>query len=294
VIDMCGTPASPGTEPASGRHAGVVFSSDREWAGHLLAFVRAGLERGEQVQYFADTTDPDHVLRTLADGAVDTASAVRRGQLVVTTAAQTYLAGPRFDPDAMIGLWEDAVEAALARGHPGLRAIGEMSWCARQPAGADRLLEYELRIHQEVFERLPLTAWCFYDERLLSPGDLAVLADAHPTRLGAAVPADGGRGLRVAPTTDFPGFRLSGPAGYESRRVTASVAAALPGSRAAQVTLDLSDLQFMDVGTLTALARAAAERNSDTPVRLLDPPPSLKRMLELFPELGGALEVVGR
>ncbi|MEV5428027.1 MEDS domain-containing protein [Streptomyces sp. NPDC052701] len=291
---MCGTSASPGRDPASSRHASVVFSTDQEWAGHLVAFVRAGLEQGEQVQYFADTTDPDRVLRTLDDGDVDTASAVRRGQLIVTTAAQTYLAGPRFDPDAMIGLWEEAVETALARGHPGLRAIGEMSWCARETAGADRLLEYELRIHQEVFERLPLTAWCFYDDRLLPRDDLAVLVGAHPTRLGAAVPADGGTGLRVTPTTDFPGFRLSGPAGYESRRVTASVAAALPGSRAAQVTLDLSDLQFMDVDALTALARAAAGRNLDTPVRLLDPPPSLKRMLELFPELGSALEVVGR
>ncbi len=45
-------------------HSSVVFSSDAEWAERLVAFVRAGLRRDEQVQYFADVTAPDLVMRT--------------------------------------------------------------------------------------------------------------------------------------------------------------------------------------------------------------------------------------
>ncbi|MES9521550.1 MEDS domain-containing protein [Streptomyces capoamus] len=290
---MRGATASVDGAAASTRHVAVEYSSDAEWAGHLAEFVRAGLAAGEQVQYFADATDPGLVTRTLTRSGVDAASALQRGQLVVTTADETYLAGSRFDPDAMIGLWREAVDAAAAQGFQGLRAIGEMSWGARDLAGAERLLEYELRIHHEVFEQLPLTAWCFYDRRLLSPDELAVLARAHLTRSGAPV-RDGEPGLAVAPLAVPPGFRLSGSAGYESRRVTASAAAALAASPAEHLTLDLSALDHLDVAALADLARAVRRRPYDTPVRLLDAPPALHRMLELFPELGDGLREVSR
>ncbi|WP_234384850.1 MEDS domain-containing protein [Streptomyces sp. MMG1121] len=91
-------------EAAADRHAVAVFSTDAEWADHLTTFVRAGIEQGEQVQYFADTTEPDLVTHTLAERGINAASAMRRGQLVVTTATGSYLAGNRFDPDALIGL----------------------------------------------------------------------------------------------------------------------------------------------------------------------------------------------
>ncbi|MFE0382506.1 MEDS domain-containing protein [Streptomyces bungoensis] len=293
---MHGTSAIAGGEGAADRHAAVVFSSDAEWADHLVTFVRTGFDRGEQVQYFADSTDPGRVHRTLADRGIDAASAVRRGQLVVTTAGQTYLSGARFDPDMVIGLWHEAVESATAGGYRGLRAIGEMSWGGRDMAGADRLLEYELRIHHEVFAQLPLCAWCFYDRRLVPRADLEVLAAAHLARAGAADRHDhaDGPGLRAAPLAGRPGFRLSGSAGYENRYVTASALAALTASPAEHVTLDLSALDHLDVAALAGIARAARRRSAATPVRLLGAPPALRRMLELFPELGGVMEVTGR
>jgi ABC-type transporter Mla MlaB component len=256
----------------------VVFADDREWAGHLCAFVRGGLKQGEQVQYFADTTDPERVLCTLTEAGIDAKAAVRRGQLSVSTAAQTYLAGTGFDPDAMIGLWHDAVGTASARGYRGLRAIGEMSWGARGGPGADRLLEYELRIHHEVFERLPLTAWCFYDRRLLPDDYVRVLAGAHLTSRGDPT---GGPVLRVAPLTDRPGLLLSGSAAV--RRASTD-----------WLELDLADLRHLDVASLAALADAATGRRAGTPLRVRRPPSSLRRLLDLFPELGSAVEVLDR
>lgn len=196
------------TEPVQGCHHSVVFSDDRQWAEHLAAVVRGGLEKGEQVQYFADTTAPERVLRALTDAGIDAAGAVSRGQLSVSVAAQTYLAGSRFDPDAMIGLWFDVAEAARASGYPGLRAIGEMSWGARDVTGADRLLEYELRIHHEVFARLPLKAWCFYDRRLLTDAYVGMLAGAHLTHEGEPY-------AEAGPSGGAPG----GPAGPGAVRV---------------------------------------------------------------------------
>ncbi|NEY33470.1 hypothetical protein GTU99_14920 [Streptomyces sp. PRKS01-65] len=277
--------------PAAHRHRDVVFSDDREWARHLCAFVRGGLDQGEQVQYFADTTDPEKVLRTLVDAGIDAVAAQSAGQLHVSTAARTYLTGAVFDPDAMIGLWHEAVEAAAGRGHRGLRAIGEMSWCVRDVAGADRLLEYELRIHDEVFDRLPLTAWCFYDRRLVPDARVNVLAGAHVTHQGSPVPEPV---LRVTPLADRPGFLLAGSAGHDTRDVVAAVAAALRGAGAPRLELDMSRLRHLDAASLAALAGAAAQRPPGAPVRLRVGPAPLRRLLELFPELGSAVEVVER
>lgn len=288
---MPGAAVPPEQESAAGRHCSVVFSDDQEWAEHLRVFVRDGLERDEQVLYFADTTDPGRVLRTLTDAGIDAAAAVRRGQLSVPTAAQTYLAGDGFDPDAMIGLWHTAMGAALAGGHRGLRAIGEMSWGARDVAGADRLLEYELRIHHDVFERLPLTAWCFYDRRLLPDGYLNVLAGAHLSRRGSPV---GGPVLRVAPLTDRPGLLMSGSAGYDTRDIVAAAAATVAGASTERVELDLADLRHLDAASLAALAGAAAGRPGGAPLQIRRAPAPLRRLLDLFPELASMVEVGGR
>ncbi|URM88824.1 MEDS domain-containing protein [Streptomyces sp. MRC013] len=285
------TAALPGRTPAAGRHAAVVFSDDRQWAEHLCGFVRSGLDHGEQVRYFADTTEPERVLRTLTDAGIDAAAAVTRGQLCVSIAVQTYLAGAAFDPDAMIGLWHDAVEAASARGHRGLRAIGEMSWGGRDVAGADRLLEYELRVHHEVFERRPLTAWCFYDRRLLPDACVDLLAGAHPAHRGEPVAEPT---LHVAPLADGPGFLMSGSAGYDTRIAVAAVAAAVRGASAQRMELDLTALRHLDAASLAVLADAAAERPGGGALRVRRPPPSLRRLLELFPALDSAVEVVTR
>ncbi|MEU3364090.1 MEDS domain-containing protein [Streptomyces pseudogriseolus] len=275
---------------AADRHVAVEYSSDDEWACHLLAFVRAGFARDEQVQYFADSTDPGRVTRTLTERGVDAASAVRRGQLVVTTADETYLAGARFDPDAMMGVWHESVDAAAAQGFNGLRAIGEMSWGGRGIVGAERLLEYELRIHHEVFEQAPPRAWCFYDRRLLPRTTLGVLREAHLSRAAAADPGETPV-LSAAPLTARPGFRLAGSAGYECRQVVASAAAALAASPAESLTLDLSALDHLDIAALADIVSAARRRPADAPVRLLGVPAAVHRMLQLFPELRAGLEV---
>jgi ABC-type transporter Mla MlaB component len=281
---------SPERESWQQRHSSVVFSDDRQWIAHAGAFVRAGLDDGEQVQYFADTTAPGHVLRALADAGIDVAGAVRSGQLSVSVAAQTYLAGSGFDPDAMIELWFDAAAGARAAGYSGLRAIGEMSWGARSIAGADRLLEYELRIHHEVFARLPLTALCFYDRRLMSDEYVNVLASAHVSHRGEP---HAGPALRVAPLVDRPGMLMSGSAGYDTRGVVAAAAAAVSHS-APGLELDLGALRHLDAASLSVLADAAAGRPGDTPLRVRQAPSSLRRLLQLFPELDSLVEVVDR
>ncbi|MFJ2742384.1 MEDS domain-containing protein [Streptomyces sp. NPDC087440] len=281
----------PPAETAVGRHSSIVYSDDRQWAEHLCTFVRDGLAEHEAMRYFAYATDPAHVLRTLDAAGIDAEGARRSGQLTVESVSTGYRVDAAFDPDALIGQWHAAVDTAFADGYRGLRVVGEMSWAERDTGDADRMLEYELRIHHEVFEQLPLTGWCLYDRRLMSRERLKVLAGAHLTHRGDPVAAPT---LRVAPLADAPGFRLGGAAGHDTRRIVAAAAAALTRTPHPRLDLDLSALHHLDAASLVTLARAAAHRPGSTLLRITEAPPTVRRLLDLFPELGSTMEVVAR
>ncbi|MFJ4879160.1 MEDS domain-containing protein [Streptomyces sp. NPDC088745] len=281
----------PPVRAAVGRHSSIVYSDDRRWAEHLCAFVRDGLDRHEAMRYFAYATEPAQVLRTLSDAGIDAQEAARSGQLTVTNVAAPHRGDAVFDPDGLIGQWHEGVDAAFADGYRGLRVIGEMSWAERDTDDADRMLEYELRVHHEVFERLPLTGWCFYDRRLMSEERLNVLAGAHLTHRGDSVAEPT---LQVAPLDGAPGFLLNGSAGWDTRRTVAAAAAALVRTPHPRPELDFSALQHLDADSLVTLAQAAARRPGGAPLRIRQAPPTLRRLLDLFPELGSTMEVVVR
>ncbi|MEU6486427.1 MEDS domain-containing protein [Streptomyces sp. NPDC046887] len=291
------TDTRSGPVPASApNHVCACYSDDRTWADLAFGFLAPALERGERLYYFADATDPDAVLAALAARGMDVEAARARGRLDVFTADDTYLAAGPFDPDAMVGQWHDATAQALADGCTGLRAIGEMSWCARDVPGADRLLEYELRIHREVFARLPrLSALCLYDRRLIPDADTAVLTGAHraaplfpPGEAPPARPA-----LRALPHPHGPGLVLEGALDHDGRTVTRGAAAAL--SRMADdgdAELDLSAVEFIDVVGAGVLSEVARSLPAGRSLRVSGAPPTLHRLLGLFPELRAGLKVV--
>ncbi|PRH77297.1 hypothetical protein C6N75_20980 [Streptomyces solincola] len=290
-----GTDTRSGPAPAP-NHICAWYSDDRTWASLVSGFLAPALERGERLYYFADATDPDAVLSALADQGMDVRRARAQGRLDVFTADDTYLASGPFDPDAMVGQWHDATAQALADGCTGLRAIGEMSWCARDVPGADRLLEYELRIHGEVFAKLPrLSALCLYDRRLIPDADTAVLTGAHRAvpvaPSGEAPPAR--PPLRALPHPHAPGLVLEGALDHDGRGTTRGAVAALSRMAAdGDVELDLSELDFVDVVGAGMLSEAARALPAGRSLRISGAPATLHRLLGLFPELRAGLKVV--
>ncbi|MEE1930256.1 MEDS domain-containing protein [Streptomyces sp. TRM 70351] len=291
---MTGPATDGATSPRrAGCHASAVFSSDEAWADHVFRFLRQGLERGERLHYFADSTPPGTVTDMLSRRGLDVRAARERGQLTVMTAQEAYLASGGFDPDTMVEQWHTAVASAVREGYAGLRAVGEMSWYGRGVRAAERLLEYELRIHEEVFARLPLTALCLYDRRLLPEDDVAVLAGAHLVRMDAGQEPVPSPVLRVAPLPDRPGLRLAGDANADSHRTVEGTVAVLSRLCREGAELDLSQLEHIDAAGAARLA-SVATRAPGGRLAVLDPPPSLTRLMGLFPEMGAALEVTSR
>ena len=88
----------------------------------LLPFIKEGLGQGERAFQVVDGALRQEHLRRLEQAGIDVAAAERSGQLEVRAWEQTYLRGGRFDPEAMLALLQELLDAE------GPRAFRARDW----------------------------------------------------------------------------------------------------------------------------------------------------------------------
>lgn len=124
--------AKPADRIEHGDHGCLVYDSDEQWAHAVSLFVGEGLQRGEQVHYFADAHTPTQVGAMLLERGVEVDTTLASGQLRLLSAGETYLSTPPFHPDRMATDLGATVEAALQAGYRGYRVVGDMAWACRE------------------------------------------------------------------------------------------------------------------------------------------------------------------
>jgi PAS domain S-box-containing protein len=105
--------------------------------------------------------------------------ALEAGALALAGYRDVYLAGGRFDPEAVFDFAAGAGAQAVGAGFRALRIAGEMTWVLRGDPGADRILEYERKVNERIPE-LPVTAICQYDRTRFSPEVIRDVIRTHP------------------------------------------------------------------------------------------------------------------
>ncbi|MFI5764930.1 STAS domain-containing protein [Streptomyces sp. NPDC051563] len=109
---------------------------------------------------------------------------------------------------------------------------------------------------------------------------------------GAEAGADARAPLSSRPWQDRSGARLSGSCDLDTRQCLTAALGALTAMPGPVVHLDLSAVVFLDADAVAALVRAAAALSGQGRRLLLhDPPYSLRRVVEMFPDECAALEV---
>ncbi|MFD3546760.1 MEDS domain-containing protein [Streptomyces sp. NPDC058655] len=263
-----------------GDHVCLAYADDAEQRRVVTAYVSAGLERGERVLYLADQDAPGRVLDWLASAGWDPRRALASGGLVVTTAEEGYLADGSFDAEAMVATLRREVEDSLAAGYRGFRVSGEMGWALRGVPGTEQLERYETRV-TEVFAGQAASAICQYDARRFGPDALDAFDRCHP---GAVEPAElyGSAGLRLLPSFRA-GRRALRVVGTVDYRATEALAGALetalqwPGD----VWVDMSELEFIDLAGVRALARAAGRMPAGRRLHVVDLAPLMCQVISM-------------
>ncbi|GII05169.1 MEDS domain-containing protein [Planobispora takensis] len=264
-----------------GDHLCLAFAHEAEQREVACAFVVAGLARGERVLCLTDGPGVDRVGRWLREAGVDVTAATADGQLGVRAAEDSYLAGDRFDPDAMIAALRSEADASLRAGFTGFRVSGEMSWALREVAGAGRLEEYERRV-TALFDEGMSAAICQYDTRVFPAERLRALIGCHPERVQPdALLQDGP--LRITPGVDPGGQPVLRVSGMIDRSTTTAWSTALRTVTGGQgdVRIDMSELEFIDVAGLRTLADAAAALPAGRCLHVLQLAPALREVIRM-------------
>jgi|GEM_PF-4362936 len=162
-----------------GDHLCWLYEHEADHRAVMGQFLRLGLERGEKVLYLADTHSPEMILGYVREAGLDPEPFVSRGQLVVASGAAVYLEGGQFNPSALIARLRAEMLRALDEGYAALRVTGETEWFVQKAPGSERLVEYEVHLHDFFFTGRCL-AVCQFDQRRCDPSLLLDVLQAHP------------------------------------------------------------------------------------------------------------------
>ncbi|AWZ06040.1 MULTISPECIES: STAS domain-containing protein [unclassified Streptomyces] len=116
-------------------------------------------------------------------------------------------------------------------------------------------------------------------------------ADAA-VRLPAAPGGPDAAALTALPLRDRPGARLTGSCDLDTRHALSTALGIVSGIPGPVVHLDLSAVLFLDTVAIAALVQVSAALNGEGRRLLLhDPPYSLRKVVQMFPDECAALEV---
>lgn len=160
-------------------HVCLIYDNEEQRREIVADFLAGGLNQGELVRYFADTTPAEDLRAWLLKTGADLEEAEKKGAFAVLPAENAYCPSGRFVPQEVIANMLSRFAMAKDAGYCGSRASGEMSWALSGIPGADRFLEYEVRINT-ISDPFPYIGMCQYDARRFDGATLFKVLQVHP------------------------------------------------------------------------------------------------------------------
>lgn len=164
-----------------GQHICYLYNDDFERRRVMAKYLESGLLEGEKVLYMVDDMTPHEMYGVLDDLDVDVRS--KKNHFIISEAAPAYCPTGVFGADEMLDVIRDFYMNAMADGHTGARATGEMSWCLVEGRAApEELMAYEAKLNHLLMGH-PCTACCQYDTRRFDGETLMDVLSVHPVMI---------------------------------------------------------------------------------------------------------------
>jgi len=110
---------------------------------------------------------------------IDIQEETNRGALALISGAGAYVVHGRFNPEATLAIFNDAIEEAHTRGYTGFRAAAEMSWALQCEDGGESLIVYEALL-KTLFATCRATGLCLYDRERMPLAIINGALATHP------------------------------------------------------------------------------------------------------------------
>jgi len=258
-----------------GDHAWLPFSCPEEQAHVIGAWITQGLRIRDKIVYI---TDAEHWELPGLYGQ-DLRPAIRAGLLTLIPVGEACLTGGMFDPEKLLQTFADETAKAQEQEFRGIRLTAENSWALDQPFGDTRLELCERELDEHVAPSVSVTAICQTDVRRCSPAQFELLAGRHEVRV-VPDPDFDDPVLSIIRTYRPPGLRLRGE--LDAARHTHFVEALNSLSPQDEtIHLDLSELDFLSLGSLRTMVEYARRRGPRSAVVLHRVPPEVRATLKV-------------
>lgn len=240
-----------------------------------VEFLGEGADRGDRLLYVADRASDEDLLEDLAD-LDDLERLLNCGTLTVHATGHVYEGESEFDGWQQVARYRALTADALRDGHRGLRVAADATELVRSTDARRRFVRYEFAVDRFI-AAAPMAALCAYDRRVLGAG-LEELCAVHPLHHGED---DHHAGFCLY--HDGSALHLAGEVDFANHRVLAVALEAVRASDAAVLQLDLSGLEFVDVGGLFQLNRLVLDvRRHGRSVEVLGAPSVVRRCSEML------------
>jgi hypothetical protein len=161
------------------RHVCAFFSTDDEEYRVLLPFIKDGLECGDKAVHVVNPHQQDEHLHRLAASGIDSTTALQTGQLDVRINTEAYLRNGKFDPDRMLGTFEQLASGNANGGFPLSRIICRMDWVVGDESRLEDVIQFESRVN-EVWNRHDDAIICTYNLTKFGGDTVIDILRTHP------------------------------------------------------------------------------------------------------------------
>lgn len=157
-------------------HLCLIYDNEEQRREIVSKYLAAGIQHGEIVRYFADTTAPEEIHAWLSDMGLESeeSEAFR-----ILSAESAYCPGGHHAPRQVLDNAILRYGTARQAGFSASRACGEMTWVLRSIPDADRFLEYEVGLNM-IEHDFPRIGMCQYDARRFDGATLFKVLQVHP------------------------------------------------------------------------------------------------------------------
>lgn len=161
-------------------HLCLLYRRPNDWKSAVTNFLQTGLEENHKCLYISGAYSGSTVKEYLKEAGVDLVAKVEQGQLLLLDKEESYAQEQEFVPAKMINFLKDAAEEAVAEGYDALRVTGEISWALDYENGREKIINYELKLNQELFPHHSVIALCRYNLNKFSPEMIKNVIKTHP------------------------------------------------------------------------------------------------------------------
>jgi PAS domain S-box-containing protein len=164
--------------PAWGNHGCLFYETKQDLLDTLISFFNAGLELGESCLWIvSEPLTTEEAWQALRQSVPELDRYLREQAIELTACTGWCFAGGSDDLERVMGLLNDKLAAALARGHAGLR-VSRDSGPLERP-NLESIRDYECELEKATIAR-PLTILCTYPMAEIRAAELLEATGAHP------------------------------------------------------------------------------------------------------------------